>query len=145
MTSDRARKSMRANRSRDTRPELAVRSRLHARGLRYRVARRPVPTLRRSADVVFTRAKVAVFIDGCFWHGCPEHFWAPKSNTDYWEPKIRANIARDQETTLALEEAGWRVIRVWEHEDPNRAADRIQSTVLQASALPPRQEKPHYR
>jgi DNA mismatch endonuclease (patch repair protein) len=120
---------MQANRRRDTQPELALRRFLHARGLRYRVDYRAIPGLRNKADIVFTRRRVAVFIDGCFWHGCPEHYVASKTNVDYWEPKIAQNRLRDEAVTAALEEAGWRVIRVWEHESVEDAADRIEAAV----------------
>jgi DNA mismatch endonuclease (patch repair protein) len=117
------------NRSRDTSPELAVRSEVHRRGLRYRVARRPLRAVRRSADLVFGPSKVAVFIDGCFWHGCAEHFVLPKTNRDYWEAKIGGNMARDRETDRVLQEAGWEVLRIWEHEDPVSAAVHVVETV----------------
>lgn len=120
---------MRANRGRDTRPERALRSAAHALGLRYRVSTRPLPKLRRTADLVFTRAKVAVFLDGCFWHGCPEHFRPAKINESFWTAKISGNQERDQDTDRQLAEAGWTVIRVWEHEDPINAAQRIASIV----------------
>src|SRR4051812_27525332 len=113
---------MRSNRGRDTSPELAVRRLVHAQGLRYRVNARPEPNLRRTADMVFRRARVAVFIDGCFWHGCPEHHTVAKSNATYWAEKVTANRARDLETTAALTAAGWLVLRVWEHEEPKAAA-----------------------
>lgn len=118
-----------ANRSKDTIPERAVRSLLHARGLRYRTHLRPEPTLRRTADIVFTRSRIAVFIDGCFWHGCPEHFVMPKSNPDYWLPKLKGNQRRDRETTSALNDAGWMVLRFWEHERPADVADAIEQVV----------------
>ncbi|MRH28429.1 DNA mismatch endonuclease Vsr [Microbacterium sp. SYP-A9085] len=124
-TSERARRTMIANRSRDTAPELAVRSLLHARGLRYRTNFRPDRTLRRTADVVFTRRRVAVFIDGCFWHGCPTHLAMPRSHVEYWGPKIQRNRDRDQETNELLRAAGWTVLRFWEHEDPAEVADSI--------------------
>jgi DNA mismatch endonuclease (patch repair protein) len=120
---------MRANRRRDTRPELAVRQRLHALGLRYRVACRPLPDRRWTADVVFTRVRVAVFIDGCYWHGCPEHFSPPRTNTSYWGPKIERNKARDAQVDAALDAAGWIVVRAWEHEPASDVADRIASVV----------------
>ena len=101
------RKTMLGNRSRDTAPELRVRRAVHAMGLRYRVAYRPEPKLRRTADLVFTRARVAVFIDGCYWHGCPDHYIEPASNVEYWRPKIARNRERDTETTAALADAGW--------------------------------------
>ena len=121
---------MRANGRRDTGPELAVRAELHRRGLRYRVDF-PVPLDGRSPrpDVVFTKQRVAVFIDGCFWHGCPQHSQRPKQNSCYWGPKISRNVERDLEQTARLEAAGWTVIRVWEHEDPATAAERISATV----------------
>lgn len=116
---------MRANPSRDTRPEKALRSAVHALGLRYRVNTRPVPGLRRSADLVFTRAKVAVFLDGCFWHGCPEHYRPATKNAEFWRGKIDSNRARDAETDRALADHGWVVVRVWEHDDPVESAARI--------------------
>lgn len=125
---------MQGNRSRDTKPELAVRKILHARGLRYFVNRKPVPDLRRTADLVFTRAKVAVFIDGCFWHGCPEHHKPPTSNASYWTGKIVGNMTRDVDTTDRLTRAGWTVLRYWSHEDPAVVADEIQRTVGQLRA-----------
>lgn len=117
---------MLANRRRDTSIELAVRRLLHAAGARYRVDFAPDPTnRRRRADIVFARAKVAVFMGGCFWHGCPEHFVPPRSNTEYWGPKIARNMERDRETTERLEALGWTVMRFWEHEDPLEAAGTI--------------------
>lgn len=121
---------MQANRSRDTKPELDVRRALHRLGLRYRVAIAPEPALRRRADIVFTRARVAVFIDGCFWHGCPEHRRTVfNHNMEYWPAKIAANVARDADTTERLEQAGWQVLRFWEHEDSVVVAEKIRRTV----------------
>ena len=119
------RKSMRSNKGRDTRPELAIRRRVHAAGLRYRVCARPLPGLRRTADLVFTRLKVAVFVDGCFWHGCPRHHTKAATNAGYWAEKVRVNRARDADTNARLSEQGWRVVRVWEHEDLAAAAARV--------------------
>ena len=119
------------NRSRDTRPELAVRSAIHRRGLRYRVAARPIPELRRTADLVFRPAKVAVFIDGCFWHGCPEHYSEPRTNTDYWAAKVVRNMQRDTDTNQRLREAGWIVLRYWEHEDVDDIAREIVNIVIE--------------
>lgn len=124
---------MRANKGRDTRPELALRSALHALGLRYRVGIRPLPGIRRTADVVFTRAKIAVFLDGCFWHGCPDHFRAARANSEFWLAKINGTRARDADTNERLRAAGWTVIRVWEHEDPVEAAERVASIIRTAS------------
>ncbi|MEO3839136.1 very short patch repair endonuclease [Nonomuraea sp. B10E8] len=122
---------MRANRNRDTGPELRLRTAVHALGLRYRVSRRPLPELRRTADLVFTKAKVAVFVDGCYWHGCPEpaHFRPSQRNSEFWRDKIATNQERDQETGRLLREAGWVVIRVWEHENMAVAAARIADIV----------------
>lgn len=124
-SSEASRRTMQANRSRDTGPELAVRRLLHARGLRYRVAARPVQGVRRTADIVFPRARVAVYIDGCYWHGCPEHYVQPRSNVEYWTAKIAKNRARDVETNALLEEAAWTVLRFWEHEDAEEVAQVI--------------------
>lgn len=120
---------MLANRGKDTGPELAVRRLLHAQGLRYRVDFRLAPPLRARADVVFTRQRIAVFIDGCFWHGCPIHATSPKANSDYWGPKLARNIERDRETAVALAERGWTVLRFWEHEAPAVVADAIVQAV----------------
>ncbi len=121
------RRSMQSNRRKDTGPELLLRRELHRLGLRYRVdfpvrvpGGKPV-----RPDVVFTRAKVAVFVDGCFWHGCPEHFQAPAANVDYWQPKIAATRGRDRSADERLRSAGWTVLRTWEHEPPVEAAERI--------------------
>lgn len=99
------RRNMQAIRSRDTKPERLIRSLLHAQGLRYRVAAKPLPDLRRTADIVFGPAKVAVFIDGCYWHGCPEHYVPPKTNSGYWSGKVAGNMARDRDTDQRLREA----------------------------------------
>lgn len=116
--------------SRDTEPELRVRSALHALGLRYRIHQRPLPELRRVADVVFRPHKVAVFVDGCYWHGCPLHGVRDhKVNEWYWPAKIQRNVERDRDTDHQLRAIGWEVIRVWEHEDPGLAAVRIESVV----------------
>jgi len=120
---------MRANKGRDTKPEMALRSAVHALGLRYRTNIRPVPGLRRSADLVFTRAKVAVFLDGCFWHGCPDHHRPARTNAVFWRTKIDANRARDTQTDATLADLGWKVIRVWEHEDPITSARLIAEVV----------------
>jgi len=124
-----------ANRRRDTAAELRLRSELHARGLRFRkdlLLR--VGTVRVHPDIVFTRAKVAVFLDGCFWHACPEHGTVPKSNVTYWAPKLAANIERDQRVNEALTMDGWLVRRVWEHEDPGLVAADIEPMVRSHSA-----------
>lgn len=120
---------MQSTRRRDTSSELALRSLLHRRGLRYRVDYPVIPESRRRADLIFSRARVAVFVDGCFWHGCPEHASWPKANAEWWREKILANRRRDEDTDRTLADAGWQVIRVWEHESPTEAADRIQQAV----------------
>ena len=127
------RRRMQAIRAVDTKPELAVRRAVHALGLRYRVHTRPLPDLNRRADLVFTRARVAVFVDGCFWHGCPEHGRRQFGvNGWYWPDKIDRNVRRDVETTRLLTEAGWRVVRAWEHEDPATVAAAVADTVRTA-------------
>lgn len=124
-SSDGVRRGMQGNRGRDTKPELAVRRAAHAAGLRYRVDFRPIPTLNRRADLVFTRAKIAVFVDGCFWHGCPEHHTVAKTNAAFWADKVQRNRARDTNTDELLVEAGWTVLRAWEHDPPDLVVARI--------------------
>jgi DNA mismatch endonuclease (patch repair protein) len=124
---------MQGNRSRDTAPELAVRKLVHGMGLRYRVNARPLPTLRRTADLVFTRRRVAVFIDGCFWHGCPEHHRAPRANSDYWTEKVARNRARDAATDATLTAAGWTVLRFWAHRPPSEVANEVRAAVSGAT------------
>ena len=124
-----ARHRMQANRSKDTRPERALRSALHRMGLRFRIHRRPLKAVRRHADIVFGPARVVVFVDGCFWHGCPQHGTQPKANRVFWRDKLETNRRRDADTNERLEAAGWRVVRIWEHEDPAAAARRIERLV----------------
>lgn len=116
------RRRMQQQRRRDTRPELELRRALHAAGLRYRVERPVLPGMRRRADVVFGSAKVAVFVDGCFWHMCPQHATAPKANADWWREKLERNRERDRDTDRRLLDQGWLPVRVWEHEDMTEAA-----------------------
>ncbi|MFD6493119.1 very short patch repair endonuclease [Streptomyces sp. NPDC060188] len=117
--------------SRDTAPEIAVRRLLHASGLRYRV-NVPVPGLpRRTIDIAFGKAKVAIFMDGCFWHGCPEHATQPKANAEWWRSKLDKNMARDRETTEHLAETGWVVLRFWEHEASTTVASRIEAALTE--------------
>ncbi|WP_113962924.1 very short patch repair endonuclease [Mycobacterium shimoidei] len=135
-SSDHARRSMQGNRSRDTAPELAVRRLVHGMGLRYRVNTRPLPTLRRTADLVFTRRRVAVFVDGCFWHGCPDHHRQPSANAGYWTAKVARNRARDIATDETLAAAGWTVLRFWAHQSPADVAEAIRKAVTGAAARP---------
>lgn len=124
---------MLSNRRRDTGAELQVRRLLHAMGLRYRVDYAPLGG-RRRADIVFTRRRVAVFIDGCFWHGCPQHATLPRTNSDYWLPKLGRNIERDRETDALLRDAGWMVLRYWEHEPPADVAQAVANVIRTAAS-----------
>jgi DNA mismatch endonuclease, patch repair protein len=124
------RRSMLANRRVDTAPERALRSHLHGSGLRFRKDFRiTLDDVSVRADVVFAAAKLAVFVDGCFWHQCPEHATMPKRNSEFWAPKLRRNVERDRRVNLALTEAGWTVIRCWEHEDPTDVLPRVVSAL----------------
>jgi len=116
---------MRANPRKDTKPERRLRSLLHGMGLRYRVDNAPIAGVRGRADLVFSRAKVAVFVDGCFWHGCPDHYRPAHKNVEFWQAKLKENQDRDHRTDAVLAANGWLSVRVWEHEDPNEAALRI--------------------
>lgn len=118
--------SMKGNRSTDTKPEVALRSVLHRMGLRFRKDFMvPLPGRRVRVDVAFPRRGVAVFLDGCFWHSCPEHGSRPRANPNYWGPKLERNVRRDQEVTAALEDAGWKVVRLWEHIPADEAAAAV--------------------
>lgn len=117
---------MEAARQRDTKAELEVRSLLHRAGLRFRVNTAPVKGLRRRGDIVFRRQRVVVFVDGCFWHGCPSHGTWPKANAEFWRQKIKTNQERDRDTDRRLRAAGWRVLRAWEHEDPILVSKRVE-------------------
>jgi DNA mismatch endonuclease (patch repair protein) len=123
-SSSEVRYRMQVTRRRDTPGELALRRALTALGLRYRVDA-TLPGLRRRADVLFPRARIAVFVDGCFWHGCPEHGTWPRANATWWKRKIESNQARDRDTDAQLSMKGWRVFRFWAHEDATVAAVRI--------------------
>jgi DNA mismatch endonuclease (patch repair protein) len=115
---------------------MTLRRELHRRGLRFRVDYPPVDGLQCRADIVFTRARLAVFVDGCFWHGCPEHGNLPRANRRWWAEKLELNVARDRRNDVALVEAGWTVIRFWEHEPLATAADRVCEAVAQATETP---------
>lgn len=121
---------MRSNRRTDTGPERELRSALHRAGLRFRKDYRVnLPGMRVRVDVAFPRQKLAVFVDGCFWHRCPQHATDPKINSDFWERKLRQNAERDREVNATLGAAGWTVLRIWEHEAPGAAADRVRSVL----------------
>jgi DNA mismatch endonuclease (patch repair protein) len=119
-------------RRRDTAPELELRSELHRRSFRYRVDRRPLKGVPSRADLVFGPAKVAVYVDGCFWHSCPEHGTMPRSNEAFWQDKLARNQERDAQVNELLAAAGWTVVRIWEHETIDAAADRVESAVRES-------------
>jgi DNA mismatch endonuclease (patch repair protein) len=128
---------MRANRRADTSPERALRSELHRHGLRFRKdLRLSIGTGWVRPDVVFTRARIAVFVDGCFWHRCPEHGRMPKANRDYWEPKLTNNVRRDHRNDRELVAAGWRVLRFYEHVPPPAAAVQVLEAVQAGPSQP---------
>ncbi len=126
---------------RDNPRERALRAELHRRGLRFRLHQRILEGSRRTIDITFPGRRIAVFVDGCFWHGCPQHGTWPKNNADWWRAKIEANIARDRDTDGRLQAAGWTVVRVWEHEDVTAAADRIEK-ITRESAFTGRRSAP---
>lgn len=121
---------MKANRGRDTACELDLRRELHGLGMRYRLHVQVLPGLRRQADIVFSRVRLAVFVDGCFWHGCPIHGTQAKANADYWHAKILQNRSRDLDTDERLRTAGWTVLRFWEHQPAAEAASQILETYV---------------
>lgn len=118
-----------ANKKTNTVPELRLRSALHELGLRYRIHARPIPEMNLNADLVFRPSRVAVFVDGCFWHGCALHGTWPAANSDYWHAKISGNVNRDRRVDEVLTQAGWRALRVWEHEPSDVAALRVVEAV----------------
>lgn len=126
---------MRGNRRSDTSPEVRVRSELHRRGMRFRkqllIA---AGGIRVRADVAFPRPRLAIFLDGCFWHRCPEHGNSPKSNAAYWSAKLDRNVERDLRVLAALSSEGWRVLRIWEHVPADLAADQVQAALTECKA-----------
>ena len=118
---------------RDTKPELAIRREPHRRGFRFRLDVRVSESIRSRPDIVFNGARVAVFVDGCFWHGCPDHGTVPKNNRGWWSEKLCANTERDVRTTTTLQTEGWNVIRIWEHEPVEDAVERIATAVTAGS------------
>jgi DNA mismatch endonuclease (patch repair protein) len=134
-TSEATSRVMRRTRRTGTAPELAVRRALHRRGLRYLVDVAPPGTnRRRRVDVLLRGARIALFVDGCFWHSCPEHGQLPKANREWWRVKLRGVVVRDRDTDAQLTSAGWLVVRIWEHEDPDDVADRITALVSASRA-----------
>jgi DNA mismatch endonuclease (patch repair protein) len=128
-SSEATRHSMQGNKGRDTKPELAVRKILFSHGFRFRVIYKPIKHVQVSADIAFVKAKTLVMIDGCYWHGCPEHYKLPHTNLVYWQQKILRNKERDMHTNLILRDAGWTVLRYWEHEKPEDIAEDIERHV----------------
>lgn len=124
------RRRMSRQRQKDTKAELLVRRELHARGLRYRVNSKLESDLRTRADIAWRTLRVAVFIDGCYWHGCPMHATRPKANADWWAEKLDANVRRDRRADEALASRGWTVLRFWEHEEPDDVCNRIAATLV---------------
>jgi DNA mismatch endonuclease (patch repair protein) len=127
------RRRMRLQKRKDTTPELRVRRVVHAAGYRYRLHIKVPGAPRRTIDMAFTRAKVAVFVDGCYWHGCPDHGHPTVRNSEWWAAKIEGNRVRDRDTDDRLSAMGWRIVRVWEHEDAQTAAARIIAAVGDAT------------
>jgi len=128
---------MRRTRRRDTEAELRLRAVLYRRGYRYRVDQLILDGSRSRPDIVFRRARLAVFVDGCFWHGCPVHATWPQANANWWRRKLDENLARDRRTDAVLRAAGWLVVRVWEHEDPESAADRVEAALTRGRRAAP--------
>jgi DNA mismatch endonuclease (patch repair protein) len=128
------RRTMQGCRGRDTSSELSLRSAVHRLGLRYVVDVRPLPGIRRKADLVFPRLRLAVFMDGCFWHGCPMHYTAPVAHAEFWNTKLDMNRLRDSETDQLLAAAGWTVLRVWEHQDSAGAAALVREVLEELRA-----------
>lgn len=137
-TTPATRKRMSKVRQKSTAPELALRKELFRLGLRFRIDRVVLNKPRRVADIVFPKQKIAIFVDGCFWHGCPTHATWPKNNAEFWRKKIESNVARDIDTNARLEGLGWSVFRIWAHESATEAAQRIQQIINQKHILSPK-------
>jgi DNA mismatch endonuclease (patch repair protein) len=121
------RRSMQHNRPRNTSTEVALRSALHRAGLRFFKHRRPLAGLRCEPDVLFPRARLAVFVDGCFWHSCPDHRSLPRANGEWWRAKLEATQVRDRRNDETLRAAGWTVLRVWEHQPVGEVVEQVRS------------------
>jgi len=133
-SSPEVRRRMQSVRQRDTSVEMRLRSALHRMGFRYRVDQRPLPEVKRRADLVFPTERIAVFVDGCFWHVCPFHATWPKTNADWWREKLEANRTRDAATDAELQARGWTVVRIWGHESVQEAVERVADQVIRARA-----------
>jgi len=127
--SESVRRRMQRQGRRDTKPEIALRRELHRHGLRYRLCERPIPELRRNIDVVFRAVRIAIEVRGCFWHHCPQHGTIPKSNSEWWRQKFARTQARDSETEQLLQDAGWVLLWVWEHENPVEVAATVKAMI----------------
>jgi DNA mismatch endonuclease, patch repair protein len=127
---------MRANRRTDTKPEVRLRSALHRLGFRFRKDYPIIVGGRRiRVDLAFPRKRVVIFVDGCFWHGCPSHCRVPKANADYWAPKIKGNAERDRQTDLKLQQLGWKVVRIWEHDSIDLAVAQVLDNLPSQTAI----------
>jgi len=122
--------AMQSQRVKNTKPEVDLRRHLHALGLRYRLHQQIVPGTKRRVDIVFQKPRIAVDVRGCFWHACSDHATHPRTNSEFWREKLYSNVSRDHDTFKRLTEAGWTLIVVWEHENPDTAARRIHELVI---------------
>ena len=138
-SSPEVRQRMQSVGQKDTPKELAVRKILFGKGYRYRINCKPLKNLNRKADIIFIKYKLAIFIDGCFWHLCPKHGSIPNANRKYWENKLYTNVQRDKETNEILQNNGWIVLRFWEHDDPNYAANAIICEIDRIKSVRPSQ------
>ena len=140
-SSEMVRARMSRQRTADTKPEAALRSALHRRGVRFRLHRRDLPG---RPDIIVVRARLAIFVDGCFWHACPIHYVPPRANAEWWASKLSANVERDRRVDAALLTLGWRPMHVWEHQDPESVAAGIaflwQASKQRSSGEPPHQD-----
>lgn len=132
---DKVRRRMETQRTRDTDPELALRRELHRRGLRYRIHCAPLPDKRFKADIIFPRSRVAIFVDGCFWHSCPDHGVLPKHNRKWWAAKLRTNRDRDARIDAELRAEGWLPVRAWEHHDAVATAENIVNLLAERDSI----------
>jgi DNA mismatch endonuclease (patch repair protein) len=134
-SSKQVRSVMQSNRGRDSKLEMRLRREIHSKGLRYAIDRRPEEDVNSRADLLFESAKLVVYVNGCFWHGCGRHYREPKTNASFWRNKIATNRTRDRKVRRNLQRRGWKVIVVWEHDDVEQTADEISKLVRQRRAL----------